>query len=119
MLNIKVSSNVYQQQNLVLPDGSILSLLIYFRPMQLGWFINELVWQDFTLNGLRITNNPNMLNQWRNLLPFGLACFSQSSREPSLQDDFSIGYSTLSILTQKEVAGYTEFLKTGSFPAGL
>ena len=67
----------------------------------------------FTLNGLRITNSPNMLNQWKNILPFGLACFSTANREPSLQQDFASGNSVLYVLTQAEVTQYSEFLALG------
>lgn len=81
--------------------------------MQYGWFITELLYPDFTLRGLRITNSPNMLYQWRNLIPFGLACFSAGNREPSLQDDFVSGASKLYILSEEEVAEYTEYLKGG------
>lgn len=119
MLTIQqITIDALQQQNLVLPDGSLLSLTLYFRPMQQGWFINQLRWSTFTLNGLRITNSPNMLNQWKNLLPFGLACFSKTSREPSLQDDFAAGNATLYILTQAEVLGWNQFLASGIFPNG-
>lgn len=108
-----ITSDSLQSQNITLEDGSIISLTIYFRPMQYGWFINSLAYKDFTLNGLRITNNPNMLYQWKNLLPFGLACFSKSNREPSLQEDFSSGASNLYILTSDEVEEYTEIISGG------
>lgn len=95
---------------LVLPDGSSISLTIYFVPMQFGWFITELSYGDFVLNGLRITTQPNMLYQFRNVIPFGLACFSPSGREPSLQEDFASGASVLYILTAEEVQQYADFL---------
>ena len=121
MLQInQITTNALQQQNVVMPDGTILTLVFYFRPLQQGWFINQLIWSStsFTLNGLRITNSPNMLNQWKNILNFGLGCFSSSTREPSLLTDFSSGYSNLYILTQSEVTQWNEFLTTGVFPNG-
>lgn len=99
-----------QKQTLVLPDGTFIQLSIYFCPMQFGWFIREISYGDFVLNGLRICNNPNMLYQWRNLIPFGLACFTENNREPSLQEDFSTEVSKLFILTEAEVTAYVEFL---------
>lgn len=99
-----------QSQTLVLPDGSLIQLSIYFVPMQLGWFITNLTYQGFILNNLRISNNPDMLYQWRNVLPFGLACFSTSDREPSQQLDFLSGASALYVLTSDEVDFYTELL---------
>lgn len=106
----QITSDTYQKQNLVLPDGTSMNLTLRFVPMQLSWFIDELVYGDFVLQGYRIFNSPNMLHQFKNLIPFGLACVSNESREPSLQQDFSSGASTLYILTAAETAQYTEFL---------
>jgi len=110
----RVTSNPYQKQTLVLDDGSTVTLTLYFRPMQQGWFITRLEWGSFVLTELRITNSPNMLRQWRNKLPFGLGCFSTENREPSLQEDFSTQASKLYILTEAECAEYNEFLEVGS-----
>ena len=94
-----------QTQAIVLPDGSLMTLEIYFRQQQQGWFIKSLVWSTtgFTINGLRITNNADMLLQWKNLIPFGLACFTADGREPSLQQDFSSASSILYVLTADDV----------------
>lgn len=115
MLLIKqITSDPFQQQTLILPDGSTLFLQIYFMPMQYAWVITELTYGTFTLNGLRITNSPNMLYQYKNQLPFGLACFSTQNREPSQQEDFSSGASNLYILTAAEAAQYTQLILAGT-----
>ena len=108
-----ITSDSKQTKNLILEDGSILTFTIYFVPMQYGWFITNLTYGDFVLNGLRVCNNPNMLFQWKNVLPFGMACFSRSNREPSQQQDFVSGNSNLYILTSAEVEEYSEFLANG------
>ncbi len=108
-----VTSNPFQKQTLVLDDGTAFSLTLYFVPMQFGWFITELIYGDFEIHGMRVTNSPNMLNQYRNQIPFGLGCFSTNNREPSQQKDFSSGASKLYVLTSAEVAEYTEFLSLG------
>lgn len=99
-----------QKQVLVLPNGDQIQIQIYFVPMQLGWFITRLIYKDFTLNGLRITNSPDLLYQFRNQLPFGLACFSAGNVEPMQIQDFQSGVSKLFILTQDEVSLYTGIL---------
>lgn len=111
MLLIKnITADTKQRQGLVLPDGSFVQITLYFIPMQLGWFITQLTYGDFVLNGLRITNSPNMLYQFKNQIPFGIACFSKDNREPSLLEDFSSGASQLYILTEEEVDEYARFL---------
>lgn len=108
-----LTSDPRQTQILLLPGGDSISMTIYFRPQQYGWFIQELAYQDFLLHEMRITNSPNMLHQFRNKLPFGLACFSIGNREPSQQQDFSAGVSSLYVLTADEVQEFTELLQGG------
>lgn len=105
-----ITSDPYQKQTLSLPDGSSVGLTIRFIPMQYGWFIQELSYKTFTLQGFRIINSPNMLHQFRNQLPFGLGCFTVADREPSLAEDFSSLQTVLYILSAAEVAQFAGFL---------
>lgn len=109
-----VTSNSFQQQTLILDDGSSLLLQMYFMPMQYAWVITKLVYKDFVLNGQRIVVSPNMLQQYRNEIPFGLACFSQNNREPTQQLDFSSGAAKLYILSSTEVEAYEAVLVNGA-----
>lgn len=104
-----------QTQNLILPDSTIVFLTIRFSPMQQGWFITDITYNTFSLNGFRIVNSPNMLFQYQNQIPFGLACYSVANREPMLQEDFSSGNSQLYILDQADVKAYTDYVQLGSF----
>lgn len=107
---LQITNDARQRQTLFIEDGTSFSLEIYFIPMQLGWFITELIYKDVTIRNIRITNSPNMLHQFRNQLPFGIACFSKDDREPSLVNDFVSQASKLYILTTADVAAYTRFL---------
>lgn len=104
------TTNALQQQNLILPDGTIINFVIRYAPLQYGWFL-DLSYGQFSLNGLRITNSPNMLFQWKNILPFGLACFSTEGREATQQEDFASGEATLYVLTAAEVQAYIDYLE--------
>lgn len=106
----QITSDARQNLGILLPDGTQFSLSIYFSSMQFGWFITNLTYQRFILNGVRITNSPNMLHQFRNQIPFGLACATASNREPSQAQDFSSGASILYLLDQADVALYTGYL---------
>lgn len=107
----QVTDQALQTQTLILPDGTSLQLTIYFIPMQYGWFITSLVYGGFTLQGLRITVNPNMLRQFKNQIPFGLACYSNGQvREPTQQEDFQSGAFSLYILASAEVTQYEQIL---------
>lgn len=109
----QITANANQQQVLILPDGTSMTLVLYFSSMQFGWFIKSLTYGSFTLTGLRISNNFNMLRQWKNILPFGMACISDGQREPTLIQDFFSGASKLYILTAAEVQEYEGFLTSG------
>ncbi len=114
MLRIqRVTDAPLQAQTLVLEDGTAFSITLYYRPIQRGWFVNELIYGSFTLYGLRIVNSPNMLQQWRNKLPFGLACFTDGNREPTLIQDFQSEAAKLYVLTSDEVAEFAEYLTSG------
>lgn len=106
----KITTDALQKQTFVLPDGTKIVTTIAFIPMQYGWFIRDMSYADFELKNIRITNSPNMLHQFRNQIPFGIACISTNDREPSQQQDFSSAASILYILTADEVNQYTEFL---------
>lgn len=108
-----ITAQPTQQLTVILPDGSQMVMTMYFVPLQYGWFITNLTWNDFTLNSLRITTSPNMLNQWRNLLTFGLGCFTLDQQEPTQQQDFSSGYAALYILDSSEIVEYAEALANG------
>lgn len=108
-----LTASALQTQNIVLPNGSTFSLTLKYIEMQYGWFIQSLTYNDFQLNGVRVTNIPNILYQWKNTLPFGLACFSIADREPTQLEDFASKASQLFVLTEDEVNGYAEFIKNG------
>jgi hypothetical protein len=112
-----LTSAPLQTHTIILDSGATFRMQIYWVPLQQGWFITNLVYGDFTLNGMRICNNPNMLYQWQNKLPFGLACFSVNNREPSLQDDFSSGASSLYVLSQDECEAYADYVRSGDVPS--
>ena len=105
-----LTNNARQKQNLVLPDGTFISIEIYFIEMQQGWFITSLEYGSFVLKGIRISNSPNIIRQFKNQIPFGLACFSNAEREPSLIDDFLSENSKLFVLTEEEVQEYEDYL---------
>jgi hypothetical protein len=105
-----ITANAKQKQSLLLPDGTVITLRMYFVSMQFGWFVAELSYNDFVVYGLRICNSPNMLHQFRNKIPFGLKCTTADGREPSQQQDFSSGASQLFILSPDECDAYTGYL---------
>jgi hypothetical protein len=109
-----ISTQPLQQQTLILDNGQTFTLTIEYKPNQIGWFIRQITYNDtFTVNGLRITNFPNILQPWVNLIPFGLGCFSKQNREPMLQEDFQSGNSKLYVLSESEKDEVTAYIRNG------
>ena len=106
----QLTSDPLQELSITLDDGSTFVLTVYFMSNQYCWTIQKLTYGSFEINNLFIANNPNLLFQWKNILPFGIGCFSESKREPSLIDDFSSDSSSLYVLNKTEVDFYSEIL---------
>lgn len=106
----QITEDPNQTTRVILDDGSFFDLTLKFFPQQRGWFIQRLVYKDFVLNGFRVCNSPNFLRQYRDQLPFGLACRTESLEEPLFQDDFSKGFAGLFILDAEEVEQYERSL---------
>lgn len=105
-----ITNSSRQIMTVPLEDGSSFSLSLSYNPMVMSWFITELVYEDFVLKGYRISRSNNILHQYRNLIPFGIACYSIDEREPRLIDDFDQDYCQLFLLSKNETEKYWEFL---------
>lgn len=106
----RITSEPKQKQTLVFPDGTNMTLTMEYRSQQQGWFITSLIYGAFEIHGIRLCTSPNLLRQYKNQIPFGVACQVAGSFEPSLLDDFSQGRASLYILTTAEVAQYEAYL---------
>ena len=85
-----LTDNVSQTSRIILEDGSELNLTLVYMENQQGWFFS-LVWGSFIINNKRLVVGLNLLRQFRDLIPFGLACDSMDGYEPVYVDDFSSG----------------------------
>ena len=111
MLNIQGwTQDSCQKQVLLLSDGTSISLAMNYIPNQYGWFIQEITYQTLTVKNLRMVVSPNILQQFKNQIPFGLACFTTDGMESTQQQDLNSNYAILYILTPDEVEQYTEIL---------
>ena len=103
-----LNSNAGQKQKLFLPDGSFMTFSIVFKPMQFGWFIRDLTYGDFNVKNVRVVTSPNILYQFKNVIPFGMACYAEQNREPMFAEDFESGKCNLFILSEEEVEELAE-----------
>ncbi len=113
-----ISKYSLQKQRLILPNGDPFLLTIQYKPQQFGWFITDMSYAptSFELKGARIVTSPNMLYQFKNRIPFGLACFTTDNQEPTNQEDFSSGYASLYVLSEAEVRALAEYISGQARP---
>lgn len=102
-----ISANPKQKFTLALDDGTQVSCSIEYRPQQQSWFA-DVQWETWVLNGLRLVPSPNLLRQWRNVIPFGFALLTGNQREISSQQAFASGAAELILLNAADVARFEE-----------
>lgn len=106
-----------QTAEFVLDDGGIVTFLMFYSPNQQGWFYS-IQYGEFISNNRRLVVSPNMLRQFRNRIPFGLACTSVDGYEPVYQTDFQNQRINLYLLSQADVL-QAETLILTTIPAAI
>lgn len=91
-----------QQQTVTLDDGSTVQLEFFYRAGIQRWFI-DVIHSSLTLRGFGLSQGPNILRQWRNLIPFGIAVQAIDLIDPVQITDFQTGRVAVYILSADEV----------------
>lgn len=99
----KISSDARQQFTLIGAAGEQISFFLYFMPSQNAWCC-DIAWNDFKVQGLQIVVGPNILRQWRNVITFGIACYSTDAYDPQYLNDFLTGRIRLYTLSSDDIA---------------
>ena len=70
-----------------MPDGTTATLELIYAATCQRWWAN-VVYAGTTINGLGLCTFPNLLRQWKNILPFGLAVDVADESDPFNINDF-------------------------------
>jgi len=97
-----ITSDASQQFTIVGEAGENISMALYYLPGQIGWFY-DVSYGNFNVKGQRLVVSPNTLNQWSNIISFGLGCLSSDGDDPFYIDDFTSGRITLFLLNSSEI----------------
>lgn len=104
-----ITTQASQVLGLILEDGSRATITLYFRPQQNGWFYSvewpgsSTILTPFNSYNRRLVTSANMLRQERNIIPFGLACFTPDNSDPMTQNCFADGSAVLVLLSPADV----------------
>jgi hypothetical protein len=77
-------------------------VLLEFKPLQQGWFIN-LTWGTVGIKQMRVVAGPNILSQFSNVLPFGIAISGVDDIDPFAIDAWLTGWKFY-VLDQNDLA---------------
>jgi hypothetical protein len=83
-------------------DGIDLNCTLYFMPSQNLWNM-DIVSDNFTVFGMNILNNINMLRQYERVLTFGILIRSDDDVDPYRVDDFETKRSEFYLLNQVDL----------------
>ncbi len=98
----EITDDPKQSMTVVTPDGDEFDFYLEFRESQGLWFCN-IAFKDTVINGLGLVCGQNILRQWKNILPFGLAVGSTDVGDPYYIDDSVNGRIEVFVLTSDEV----------------
>lgn len=98
----KLTDDARQETTLTGIPGLRITLTMRYLPTQQRWMM-DVVWGDFELRGAMMTASPNMLRNFKNILPFGLACVSNDGLDPYFINDFASGRCKLYLLNADEL----------------
>ena len=90
MLEITGITTDYRQQfNITIKNYGYAQMTLQYKPNQLAWFF-DLTWQNFAITNQQLTMSPNILRQYRKILPFGIACVSSANIDPIVIEAFVV-----------------------------
>lgn len=108
-----LTSQSTQSSFLTLDDGALVAIYMTYCPQQRGWFAN-ISWSDWSITGMRLCAAPNILRQWKDRIPFGLALLTTDDSEPMSQDAFSSDFARLILLNSADVASVDALAYSGN-----
>lgn len=98
----QITNSAKQQYTLNTSEGESFDFLLKYNPVQSSW-VYDIIYNDFFVYNRQLTISPNCLYQYKNILPFGLACSSSDGGEPQNIEDFSSGRVQLRVLNSADV----------------
>jgi hypothetical protein len=105
----KLNANSFQTAFLTGNPGQRIRMDLRYLPTQEVW-LADFELEDFIVNGIAVTKSPNILRNYKNIIPFGISCTTADGGDPRSLGDFEDQYAALYLLTQDEVLEIEEGL---------
>lgn len=91
-----------QQTVLILDNGTTAAVDFVYNASTERWTIS-VTYGTKVINGIGLCDSPNILRQWKNVLPFGLACVTADQTDPFNINDFATGRVKMYLLNAADV----------------
>lgn len=93
-----------QLTQLQLPDGSLATFELIYQGATERWIMNvSYLTTPVTINGVGVCCYPNLLRQWREIIPFGIACVTADQTDPFDINDFASGRAAVYLLDETDI----------------
>lgn len=98
----KLTNDPLQTLRLTGLPGIIINMNLRFLPRMNQWQM-DVAYNSFTANGMIVPTSPNLMRQWKNTIPFGIACMTASGLDPYTVNDFANQSANLYLLNAADV----------------
>lgn len=98
-----ISDDARQSFQLSVTGKDRATLTIEYVWNQRSW-VYSLQYKNFSTSNELLVASPNLLRQYRNIIPFGLMCTTENKLDPMVQDSFSSGVASLYYMTADDLA---------------
>ena len=103
---VEITSNPHQTYNLKTDEGDNITITLRYCPSQQMWMLNTSYKSLWTLNGIKVVDDINILKQYENIIPYGISCISDDFIDPFLVTDFSTQRCKLFLLNSADILAY-------------
>lgn len=98
----KLTSDPFQTAFLTGNAGQRIRMDLRYNPTQKMWMA-DFALGGFVVNGISVVKSPNILRNYRNIIPFGITVTTADGQDPRNLEDFATQYAAMYLLTQDEV----------------
>lgn len=98
---VELTNSANQDMSLLGENGEVIAFKLEYKPTQGFWYF-DLSYNGKTINGARLVISPNILDSYKNIFSFGIACTSNDGGDPYFVDDFVNDRVQLYLLTEEE-----------------
>lgn len=105
----RITDDAIQTMILTGNSGQRINLSMRYMPSQQSWFM-DVYYGSFAVFGVRVVASVNMLRNYKDIIPFGLACTTEQGVDPYRISDFSNQFAKMYLLNSDDVETFEEAL---------